>query len=82
MKQYFALEYDEPNDGLYHYVADDNGYRTYDPSKALRFDDIISAAKKLLQLGLTGVHVQSMLTNEDEIEAAKKQREAENGCVA
>lgn len=59
MENFFVLEYNEPNDGLYHYVADENGYRTYDPSKALQFNDIISAAKKLLELGYTDVHVQA-----------------------
>ena len=60
-KFFYVLEYNEPNDGLYHYVADENGYRTYDPSKALQFGDIISAAKKLLELGYTDVHVQAMI---------------------
>ena len=68
MEKFYVLEYNEPNDGLYHYVADENGYRTYDPSKALQFGDIISAAKKLLELGYTDVithlnsgHVQAMI---------------------
>ena len=58
MEKFYVLEYNEPNDGLYHYVADENGYR---PSKALQFGDIISAAKKLLELGYTDVHVQAMI---------------------
>ena len=61
MEKIYVLEYNEVSNHFYEYVADENGYRTYDPSKALQFGDIISAAKKLLELGYTDVHVQTMI---------------------
>lgn len=61
MEKIYVLEYNEVSNHFYEYVADENGYRTYDPSKALQFYDIIAASEKLLELGYTDVHVQGML---------------------
>ena len=59
MKSFYVIEYNYPKN-MYEYVADENGFRTYDPEKALQFKTIKEAAEKILELDIPDTHIQKM----------------------